>query len=67
MTNAAEQSDRAVDISALIKALKAALPYVESIEARQPTTQANCARQREAARTASYIRGVLKVVEQPNT
>jgi hypothetical protein len=43
-------------------ALELALPYVESIAARQPTTYANMQRQRKAAEDAKLIRAALSRV-----
>lgn len=47
------------DRIAAIAALEVALPYVENIAARQPTTQANLLRQRKAADDLATIRAII--------
>lgn len=46
-----------------LTALKLALPYVESIASRQPTTLANTRRQRQAVEDAKKIRAAIAAVE----
>jgi len=48
----------------LLATLKLALPYVESIASRQPTTEANVRRQRQAAADAKAIRAAIAAVEK---
>jgi hypothetical protein len=55
----AELSGAGVPPGELLTALELALPYVESVAARQPTTYANTERQRKAASDAKMIRAAI--------
>lgn len=49
--------------TALIAALELALPYVESIAARQPTAYHNLVKQRQAVKDAFAIRAALSAAK----